>query len=282
MSAKNLLKNLTATAPKKDSKPTQDRPSVEIPDVARLAFVRLVSANAILEVAEARKEAEETIVKDTMLEAFAASLFRNGTMPPNPKLTADRKGKPDMAGIFQVQQRYKINMPDDVDGNSDIPVRLKYALVEAGLDVEDADDLVTNEIDAEPLVTLRPFGELVNGHYEGQGKNRTFVEATATEKAVGQKLLEFVSGIGGDPLSDEERALVVQVQENVKVKEGFLARLKTQDQVVAVLKVITPVHFVSHMKYGISDTPEQRQERLKEIADDLIGYAAEEELRKAA
>jgi len=258
---------------------------VEIPAVAHRAFVRLVNANAILEVAEARKEAEETIVKETMLEAFAASLFRNGTMPPNPKLTADRNGKADMSGIFQVQQRYKINMPDDVDSNTDIPARLKFALVAAGLDDESADNLITNEIDAEPLVTLRPFGELVNGHYEGQGKNRTFVEATEVEKAIGQKLLQYVSGIESEPLTDEERALVVQVQENVKVKEGFLARLKvyckTQEQVVAVLKVITPVHFVSHMKYGASDTPEQRQERLKEIADDLIGYAVEE-VRKAA
>jgi hypothetical protein len=102
----DLLKNLTKNAGKKTEKPAPDRPTVEVPAVALEAFQRLVGANAVLEVAEARKEAEESLVKETMLDAFGLALWRK------------------------------------------------------------------------PLVTLRPFNELVNDHYEGEGKNRTFVEAT--------------------------------------------------------------------------------------------------------
>jgi hypothetical protein len=272
--SKNLLNQLVKTKkPAAATKP--DRPSVDVPDVVLKAFERLVGANAVLEVAEARKEVEAGLVNEEMLDLFAESLFKFGSTPANPKLQTEHNGRPDMTGIFQVQNRFKFNIPEDVNGDTDITNRLVFALESVGMGKVDALKLVEGEIDAAPVVTLRPFGELVNGHYEGEGKNKTFVEASDAEKAVGQKLLEFVTGTSAEPLTEDERNIAVRIVENIKVKEGFLQRLKgycaTKDVLRGVLKVITPVHFVSHMKLGVSDTPEQRQARLKLIAADLIG-----------
>jgi hypothetical protein len=278
MNAINALNSLAATA-KKNKQNSSDRPTVAVPEVALDAFERLVEANAVLEVAESRKEVEATVVNEIMLDAFAETVFRLGTTPANPKLEVKLgDGRPDLAGIFQVQGRFKINVPETVNDDDNMEARFLYALREAGLTEEQARKLYENEIDANPIVSLRPFNELVNGHYEGEGKTRTFVEATEAEKAAGQKLLQFVLGQTADPLTDEEKDLVVRQEESIKVKANFLQRLKlyceNATQVKGILKVIQPVHYVSHMKFGISDTPEDRQHRLVAAAANVLGQAA--------
>ena len=286
-SAKSLLQELTKN--KKSAPPKQDRPTVEVTEPVLAAFTRLVGANAVLQVAEARKEVEEELIKEEMLTAFAEALYRIGSVPANPRLETKVDDKPDMAGIFQVQNRFKITIPESVDGNEDITARFVFALQSVGMGDSDAEQLVATEIDAEPLVALRPFNELVNGHYEGEGKNKTFVEATEQEKATGQKLLQFAMGMPSEPLTEAEKDIALRYEDRIKVKEGFLQRLrgycKSEAILRGVLRVITPVHFVSHMKYGISDTPEEKQRRLVGIATELVtGQAVEEPqpLAKAA
>lgn len=289
--SKNLLNSLVKSAAKKPAAPKQDRPTVDVPANVLESFKRLVGAKTVYEVAESRLEVESELVKEEMLDLFAETVFRNGAVPANPKLQTElNDGRPDMSGIFQVQNRFKVNIPEDVNGNTEIPVRVLFALEAVGMATDAAQKLIDAEIDGSPVVRLRPFGELVDGHYEGEGKNKTFVEASAEEKAVGQKLLEFVTGTASDPLTEEERAIAVTIEERIKVKEGFMQRLKgycdSEDVVKGVLKVITPTHFVSHMKLGISDTPEQRQNRLKAIAAEIVGKGEERKdavpLRKAA
>lgn len=288
--SKTLLNSLIKNA-KKAPAPKQDRPTVDVPDNVIKSFRRLVGAKAVYEVAEARLEVESELVKEEMLDLFGETIFRNGSVPANPKLQTElADGRPDMSGIFQVQNRFKFNIPEDVNGNSDVAVRVLFALEAVGMSTDNAQKLIDAEIDGSPVVRLRPFGELVDGHYEGEGKNKTFVEATAEEKAVGQKLLEFVSGTNSDPLTEDERAIAIRIEERIKVKEGFMQRLKgycqTEDIVKGVLKVITPTHFVSHMKFGISDTPEHRQTRLKAEASEIVGKAEERKdavpMKKAA
>ncbi len=135
-----------------------------------------------------------------------------------------------------------------------------------------------NEIDAEPVLTLRPFNELINGHYVG----KTFVKATKEETNAGEKLLALVMGKKAKPLTEDEKNLVIRKEERFKVKAGFFERLasycKSADQVLTVLQVITPTHFVSHMKFGVSDTPEHRHSRLIVEAANILGVEA----RKAA
>lgn len=288
--SKNLLDSLVKSS-KKTPAPKQDRPTVDVPDSVLDSFKRLVGAKTVYEVAKSRLEVEGDLVNEEMLDLFAATVYRNGSVPANPKLQTELPdGRPDMSGIFQVQNRFKMNIPNDVNGNTDIPVRVLFALESGGMATDAAQKLIDAEIDGSPVVRLRPFGELVDGHYEGEGKNKTFVESTAEEKAIGQKLLEFVTGAASAPLTEDERAIAVRIEERIKVKEGFMQRLKgycnSEDVVKCVLKVITPTHFVSHMKLGISDTPEQRQNRLKAIAAEIVGKIEECEdavpMKKAA
>ncbi len=249
-----------------------DRPTVDVPRDALISFKRLVGAHSILEVAKSRQDAEESIVNEIMLDSFINSLWLNGFVPTNPKLLVEKNDRPDMTGIFQVQQRYKVT----IDKGDNTPKdRLIEALQASGLNEENAQRLVENEVDAEPIILLRPFNELVNGHYE----QKEFVPATEKEQAVGQKLLNFVMGNESIPLSDEEKDLVVRREDRFKVKDGFLQRLKTycnsKAELSGVLHVIVPVHFVSHMKFGISDTPETRQTRLVDEAAKLLGVESQ-------
>ena len=113
-------------------------------------------------------------------------------------------------------------------------------------------------------------------------------EASENEKTVGQKLLNFVMGKSTKPLTEEEKDLAIRMEENCKVKQGFLERIKNYAKsladVKAILMVIKPVHFVSHIKFAISSTPEEKQVRLLEEAAKLFGVESieETEVKKAA
>ena len=278
------LEKLAAVGTKKSATVKQDRPVMEVPEAVLENFKRLVGADCVLKVVEARKKNESEVVYEELLDVFAETLFKYGNPPANPRLqTLDKSGAKDMSGIFQVQNRFKFTMPDNVDGDKTVKVRLQFALESAGLSPEVAQQLVANEIDCSPVVGFRSYGELTNGHYEGEGKNRTFVEATEKEKAIGEKMFAFVMGTDKDdkpikellPLTEEERAVMIVTYDNIDAKKGFLQRLKSYcssvEEMKSVFKVITPVHFISDMKLGEGNTPEQRDERLKNIASAIIG-----------
>lgn len=264
------LAKLTQSA-KKASPQKSNRPTVDVPAFILPSFKELAYAKSIYDVAGARKDAEAVVVCDAMLEAYAETLFKQGFVPANPTLMVLEDGKPDISGIFQVQHRFKINIPKDVDGDTDVEKRFVAAFVAIGMDSASAKKIFDNEIDGRPVVMLRPFSELVNGHYE----DKSFVESTQQEKDIGEKLLRFVFGEKPDPLTDQEKDLAVFQQENIKVKDGFLQRLRlycdTLDQLKGVLRVISPVHYVSHIKVGISDTPERLNERLAAKSSEFFG-----------
>jgi hypothetical protein len=261
-----LLKSLNkSVSTKKETK--QDRPTVDVPAEALESFVRYAGASTITEVAQARKDVEADILNTAMMNQWTIALFNSGTRPANPRLQTEKEGKPDIQGLFQVQARYKYNI---VPGDDDLSKRIVESLTTAGVPKPNAQRIVKEEVDASPQTYLRPFNELVNGHYEG----KVFVEATDTEKEIATKLLKFVM-----ELTEEERNAVIRQQENVKVKDGFLERLKgyvkTVEQAQAVLKVIQPVYFTSHIKFGVSDTPDEVVTRLTEECGRIIGSSIE-------
>jgi hypothetical protein len=248
-----------------------DRPSMPIPAEIHEPFVRLIGAKAVAEVVNARLESEEFLVNEKMLSAYADSLFKQGRQPANPKLEIKKGIRPDLQGIFQVQDRYVVKAPQ---GDTSIAERIVEALVAAGLSNETAQNLVQNEVDCKPETSIRPLSELVEGHYE----NKEWIEATPEEQEAGRKLLAFVLGQPGETLTEAEMELVIRHIEKCKVKAGFLERVKcycqTVEQVKAILHVICPVHFVSHCKFAVSDTPEERQARLVLEANRILGTAA--------
>jgi hypothetical protein len=269
--AANLLNKLVKEkSPPKAKAKTPDRPIKVVPELGDW-----VASATIFDVIEARKDVEAAPINEKLMDEFAEQLFNQGFQPVNPRVVTMAHGEVDHQANFTVQAKFKLQ-----GKTSD---ELKANLYE----VLGSDDLFDGEIDCTPLTTLRPFNELVIGHYEG----KDFVPATKEEEAVATKLLQFVQGqftsfqkgysIG---LTDAERDLVLIHQDQMKVKPGFMDRVKTYcktvDELKGVFKVITPVHFLSHAKFAVADTPQARQDRLVAAVGNFLGES--EEFREAA
>lgn len=264
-SAASLLNKLVKdkTPPKAKAK-TPDRPIKVLGD----ELGAWVASATIFEVIESRKDVEAGPINHRLMGEFSEQLFSQGFQPVNPRVVTMDGTDVDHQANFTVQAKFKLQAKTSDE--------LKANLHE----VLGSDDLFDTEIDCTPLTTLRPFNELVIGHYEG----KDFVPATKEEEAVATKLLTFVQGSKAVPLTDAERELVLVHQDQMKVKPGFFDRVKgyckTLEELKGVFGVITPVHFLSHAKFAVADTPQERQDRLVEAVGLFLGEA--EELREAA
>lgn len=253
------LEKLNASLDTTEKQTTDVRPEMSVPPAVLKSFVRLVPALRILKIAEARKGIEEGIISDEMMGVYADILWNQGTRPTNPRLIVKlADGRPDMSGLFQVQEKWKLEYEK---GDAPASVRLAAALVRAGFDQSTADKIVKSEINTQPATVLRKaLNDLVTG--------------TALEKSGALKIIRLCGGSASEPLTPEEKAACLMKIEVVEVKDGILQRVKSYcsgpAQLKALFKVIKPVHFVSHAKYGESDTEEQRTLRLAAEGQQLI------------
>lgn len=260
-SAASLLNKLVKdkTPPKPKSK-APDKPVKVLGD----ELGAWVASAEIFDVIEARKVVEGGPINARLLGEFTEQLYNQGFQPVNPRVvTLGVDGEVDHQANWTIQAKFKLQAKTSAE--------LKANLHE----VLGSDDLFDTEIDCTPLTTLRPFNELVFGHYEG----KDFVPATKEEEAVATKLLTFVQGSKAIPLTDAERDLVLLHQDQMKVKPGFFDRVKgycaSVDELKSVFGVITPVHFLSHAKFAVADNPQQRQDRLVEAVGNFLGEAEE-------
>lgn len=259
MSALDNLNALNSLVEKKEKVEKKDeRPEMAVPPAVLKAFQRLVPALKIIEVAEARKKIEGTLISEELMGVYAETLFNQGSRPTNPRLVVnDKNNRPDLSGLFQVQEKWKLQYEK---GETSIASRIAAALVKAGFDQAAADKLVAAEINCQPLTVIRPLNELAVG--------------TPIEKSAAEKVIALAMGQPALPFTAEERAVALTKIEVTEVRDGFLERVKLYvkdaNQLKMLFKVITPVNFVSHAKYGISDTEEGRVQRLALEGQQLI------------
>lgn len=230
-----------------------ERPTFAVPTAILPSVERFIAAKQVAEMAEGRMKAEEGIVKETMIDSFAESLVKLRCKPTNPRMTIAKDGKPDIECLFQVQSKF---YPQAVQGDGPVSERLKAAFVAAGVSDETAGKLLQYEVTCEDKTTIRPFSELMNG------------------APVEQELAGRVMKLLLDNFTDQERALILQPSEKVEVKDGFFERLgmyvKDKAECLAAMRVMKPVCFMSHMKLGLSETPQGRLNRLFEYAKSMI------------
>jgi hypothetical protein len=270
-SASDMLAALSGKAKpvaKKDTK--KERPVMELSPEGQDLYRRFAPAKQLLDVVTAEVEAVKGQLNLEMNESWTATLWNNKSLPSNPEIRIfDENNRLDCQGMYVVQERFKLQIPDNADPTGSI-VNL---LVELGVDQTKAESLIDNEVDFTPQTSLRPFNELVNGHYE----DRQFIESSATEKAVGQKLLEFVM----NELDADEQALVLQNTPKSVVKKGFLQRVtgyaNNKDQLASILKVFVPVVQNKGAKFAVSDSPVDKTQRLVDYAAQLLGSADEDD-----
>jgi hypothetical protein len=264
------------------------RPSLELTPALELTFQRVVEADAVAELADDRLQQEREALDKGVFELWAHTLWKDKVQPPNPELKIMRNGMVDISAIYQVQAKFRIEKPPVPEGKT-LPEVLIEALTDAfvgtGLAEEDSEAdatrLVNEELDFTPKKMMRPYNELLEGHYEGDGKNRAFKEATEAEKALGNKVLDLLECRDLnqlDPtklLTDEEYNELNREVDSVVVKKGFLQRVctyaRSEAQVVAILKIIKPQPMLSGKKFALASDKEEQLRRKLAVAIDILG-----------
>lgn len=260
----------------KNAKPDRQELKLNDPYIQEV-FKRWVEASNVFTLVESRKDNMAQEVSDYCVGSIADWMLKNKSFPGNPKLEMKtEKNEPDISAIFQMQDRYTIKKGE----GETTPEMIVSSLVDMGLPVESAERIVNNELTFTSVTGARPLNELLEGHFE----DRKFVEATELEKIAGEKIAKFLlcEAITNEikPLTDEEREVTIRTTSKIIVKKGFLERVPTYantvDEIKAIFKVITPISFPSHPKFGISDTPPVRSARLVRSAADILGVEVQE------
>jgi len=232
----------------------KDRPSIAVPVTLLPAFERFAYAKQICDKAEARMKAEEGPLKETLIDSFAESLSKLRCKPSNPRLIVYKDNKPDIEGLFQVQEKFYPQADPECQGSA--KEKLISALVKAGLTTNVAESLVTHEISCEDKMTIRPILDLQNG--------------APVEQELAAKLLKVLN----DNFTADERSLLMKQDHKYEVKDGFFERLAlyigTKEGILACIRVLKPTHFLSHLKVGIQESPLGVINRLYTAARDLL------------
>lgn len=286
--AKNLFNKMASKkkpTPKAAAKPS--RPEMELTPAMEQMFIRFIGAYAVAEEIGKRADQEKANLDEGCLNFWIDRLWKQRSRPANPEIKIDKHGTLDMRAIFQVRDYLKIELPeipDDKDAATVAAEQLTDVLVGTGMDedeaAEAAKNLVANELDFTPSYTA-DFNKLMFGHYEGDGRNKTFIEATSQEQALANKAVALWNARTKEDLekcetlTDEECERLFVIKFSAVVKKGFFDRVctyvKTVEQLRAIFKIIRPSRFPSHMKFAASDTNEERNRRLAIEALDILG-----------
>lgn len=233
------------------------------------AFESWVAAAVVEEVIASRKAAASALLKAQLLDELAKHLYAKGLQTKTQKLQIQKNGQLDHQANYTVQARFQL----EAKTSDELLAKLKVALGD-----REGQRLFDNEIDTKRVTTLRPLNELLLGHDEGQG----FVPATQQEQDIAAKVLAFLRDQKTTPLTEAERDLVLIQQDQMDVKAGFFERVvgycKSVAELKALLRIIVPLNSLSHAKFGISDTPQERHMRLIQAAADILGEVEEDRI----
>ena len=82
-----------------------------------------------------------------------------------------------------------------------------------------------------------------------------------------------------EPLTNEEKAALINRDNGVTVRNGFLERVctyaKNADQLLAIFKMIQPVVYPAYPKFAVSDNPVDQGNRKIAAAAEILGTQAD-------
>jgi hypothetical protein len=300
-SAKQLLGQLGGTRVKKSTATAQSsNPEKMVPEHLRPTFVLYMDAYALSEKVEDRCVNAADELKVEFFKLWTADLWREKSRPGNPRFFVNNQaGRRDHACIFQVQDSFKLNLAKltSEDDPATKVERLNKALVDTFLSVdmsnEDAESLaatlIEKEIEAADKRSI-DLSRLIDGHWEGSGKNRTKVEPSVEEQELATRIITLLTSDRDDMarlsqrefrdailpllLTPEEKDVVVSIEEGITVRKGFLGRVftyvKSHEELAAVLSVIEPKVSISTQEYAIPDTEGGRNVRKLAAAQEMF------------
>lgn len=265
----DMLSELMETKPVVQKSTKKVRPTLDLTKEEREAFKDWATAKSLNDLTSTRELNLKEALKDDLLDHYIGVLWEQKAQPTNPALVAENKGQVDCEGIFIIQDRYRINMPQVNADESPASVLLR-TLVENGLSQDQAKTMIENEIDMQPQISLRSFRDLTEGSYV----NKEWVPASDAEKEVGRKILAFVTGREVTPLTAAERALVVLNEPKTIVKKGFLERVciycSSKLQLANILKIIKPQESLKLNSFGQADSLEGRKQRMLALSEEIL------------
>lgn len=243
--------------------------------------VKWVSAKTVLDVISSRVETAKDHFCSYALEKITEKIYSQGCHPGNPEvLVPGEDGKTDHKFIMVMQDKFKIEVPKEfpegVNQTEYLKDHYKSLLVETGLSSANANDLVEEEMEIFPVTGIRSISELLDGHY---GEKRVWVDSTEEEKAAGQRLAALLVWDGSDPipepLTSEDKTLIVRRDTAVTMRSGFYTRVSSycssSEQLAGVFSLIKPILFPSYSKFAIEDSETDRVKRKISAAADILG-----------
>jgi hypothetical protein len=277
--AADLLGQIAAVAPT-TAKPKSGKPTKwELPltSEAHADAERWVKAKSVLEPVEKRVENAKNDFIEYALDVMVEKLFANKAKASNPIVVLYKQDGKTVDHQFQVTMtdKFKYRFPE-VPEDTDPRDHFIEVFKSVGLHPSDAENLVDNELDFNPVTGFKTLTELLEGYY---GEGREWIDASEANKAAGRKFAALIlwDGTGDAPaaLNPEEKALVIQRSPGLQVKAGFYDRVatycQTKVQLHGIFKVIQPIIYPAYAKFAVNDTEIDKTTRKIEAAADILG-----------
>lgn len=282
--ASDVLGQLAAMVPTTAKPKAGGKTKWELPltDDGKKSALRWVKAKTVAEPVLASMENAKDDFNEYALGVMSEKLFANKNKPTNPLIVlykTDADGKDTKTADHQFQfnmtDKFKYRFPDVPEG-ADTRDHFIAVFTDLGLHPADAERLVDEELDFNPITGFKTLTELMEGKY---GEGREWIEASAENKAAGAKFAALLmwDGKGDAPeaLTPEEKMLVIDRSPGMKVKAGFYERVATycrsKDQLLAIFKVIQPIIYPVYPKFAMNDTETDKTRRKIEAAADILG-----------
>jgi hypothetical protein len=274
--ASQMLSELTKmAAPKKPKADTANLWELPLTPEAQETANRWANAKEIFDPIEKRLETERNAFNKYALRQVAEKLFREKTKPSNPVVITKRDdGREDNKFKWLLCDSFKLEFPKIPDEADNREFFVEF-FTNLGLHPVDAGALVDNELEFCPVVGFRSLTEMLEGTF---GKGREFVPASDEEKAAAVKLGALLKWDGTnpapEPLTPEERELVIDRSPNATVRSGFLNRVanyaRSVDQLMAIFGVIQPKVYPSYLDYAINDDAATKSARKQGALKDIL------------
>jgi hypothetical protein len=252
------------------------RPTIALAEEDLAVVGDMICAHALAKDVTEELDALKAQAGEAVFAAFTQKWFDEQAKPANPRL-AVRDARGDHDTIYQMRDTPGL-------GGHSTRESMVAALAAGDDGLALANELVDTEIVRDPGLRMRySLSELAKGHVERTANGSQFVEPSAEELAMAEKILDFLmhapdkkGKVSVRGLTAEERAFLLVREEGIKFKDpkGFFTRLvsyvTTLPQLRRVLTVFAPVQMFSPMHFAVGAEDEDRQRRLLDVAEAVL------------
>ena len=270
-----------------------ERSAIDLDKETQAKFINYACSKELFDLVEAQKSQQQKEVSSEIYERFIDTLWQSKSQPQNPAIKAGTaSGRVDAEGTFIVSggSKIKVNMPETHEDESPEDALIR-GLTEVGVKLANAERLVSEEISFGPQWSLN-FTDMMRGEVKG-GK---ITPSTPTQATAAEILMCVINGedLEGNELDPKKRSEMLKgitddgwfaIKANMDAKTNYFPTLvdsadfldriceyaDSRDELGDILTVFNPVYYCSRVKFAVSDSVEDKRERLVEEAKTIIG-----------